>query len=178
MKKHTRRRRAGGSVIADTPLALWVLFVLFTIPFLDLASVCLRYTFFVTASRDAAHEAARAKSFFVDLSADQRSSVSMAQETAENVARSFSEINVTAVNTRLLITNIASGAVTIRTTPLPAPADTSSNLYEIETIVSGNINPLVTFNAGPMPGIPGLSAPVPVTVSSRELCENPQGLTQ
>lgn len=171
-------RRKIGSTLIDTPAALWLLFVLFLVPMIDLATVFLRYTFMVAASRDAAHAAAKAKTFRTDISTSERSAINMASSAATATASSFREIRVDRVVTQMVITDLSNQAVTRRTTPLTAPADTGINLYEIETTVVGQINPLVNFTAGAFPGIPGLSAPVPVSVTSREFFENPQGLNQ
>ncbi len=172
------KRRCRGSSIVELPVALWVLFVLFTVPFIDLATVLIRYTFMVSASRDAAHAAGKAKSYLSNLTATDLSAANLADSAARTTAAAFSEITVTNVTTRILSTDLTTQAVTSRTTPLPAPADTSLALYEYETTVSGQVNPLITFNAGPFPGIPGLSSPVSVSVTSREFVENPQGLNQ
>lgn len=173
-----RKRNRFGSVIVETPAALWVLLVLFTVPMIDMAAVLIRYTFMVAASRDAAHAAGRAKSYMSNLTPEDPSAMNLADSYGRRTAASFAEISVDSITTRLLITNLTTRAVTVRTTPLTSPADTSENLYEYETVINGRINPLVPFYAGPFAGIPGLSAPVQVNVASRSFCENPQGLTQ
>lgn len=170
------KRDYRGAVLVETPLALWILFVLFTVPFIDLASVMLRYTFVVSASRDAAHAAGKAKSFMNNLTASEPSAINLSKSAANTTASAFSEITVLNVSTKILITDILTRKTTTSAAPLSQPADTSANLYQFETTVEASINPLVPFAAGPMAGIPGLSAPIRVSVSSREFCENPQGL--
>lgn len=174
--KQTNGRNNHGSYIAEAPIALWLLLVVFMFPFVDLAAATIRYTFIVMASRDAAHAASRAKSYLSDTSGSELSAVNLARNQAIATASGFSEITVNSVTTRILITDLGSKLVTSQTAPLATPADTSNNLYQIETVVSGQINPLLTFDAGILPDIPGLSAPIPVSVASREICENPQGL--
>ena len=173
-----RKRNCHGSFIVETPAALWVLFVLFTIPMIDLATVLLRYTFVVAAAHDASHSAGKAMSYMSDISAQEASAIHLADAAARATAAAFAEVTVDSVATRILITNLTTRAVTTRTTPLTTPADTGVNLYEYETTVTGRINPLIAFNAGPFAGIPGLSAPVNVQVTSRQFCENTQGLMQ
>lgn len=167
-----------GSMIAEAPVALWLLFVVFVIPFIDLATIMLRYTFVLAASRDGAHCAAKGKSFRTEVTASEPSAMSLADKVARRTAAVFTEITVDQVTTRIVVTNLSSGHVTVLEAPLTVPADTSENLYQIETAVTAQINPLIPFEAGFLEGIPGLSAPVLVTVASRELCENPQGLSQ
>lgn len=175
--KQSRRRNSHGSFIAEAPVALWLLLVVFMFPFLDLAAATIRYTFVVMASRDAAHAASRAKSYMANTSGSELSAVNIARSQAIATASAFSEITVDNVTTRILITDLNSRQITSQTAPLAQPADTSNFLYQIETVVSGQINPLLTFDGGILPDIPGLSAPIPISVASREICENPQGLT-
>jgi len=171
-------RNSQGSFIAEAPFAIWILLFLFTLPFLDLATVLLRYTFVVSATRDGAHAAAQSKTFFTNASSSSLSAINNAPAAVARTAALFNEIQVNSVQARILATNINTQQVSIYTIPLTQPADETTFLYEIETIVQGNINPLVNMNIGILPTIPGLTAPVPVTVSAREYCEYPQGLNQ
>lgn len=177
LHKSRIRSRHGGGFLIESPVTIWVLFVVFLIPFIDMAAVLIRYTFVVTTARDAVHAAARARSFLSDTNSTDRSAVNLATATAHTTANSFSEITLDEVQTRIVITDVSTREVSYRTEPLPEPADTQANVYEVETIVAARINPLVTFNTGFLPGIPGLSAPIPVTVAAREFFESPQGLT-
>jgi hypothetical protein len=167
-----------GSMIAEMPVALWLLFVVFIIPFIDLTTVMLRYTFVVAASRDGVHAAAKAKSYMSDLTANDPSAMSLSDKFARRTAAAFTEIIINEVRTRIVVTNLSNGRVTVLEAPLTKPADTAENLYQIETAVTAQINPLIPFETGFFEGIPGLSAPMLATVCSRELCENPQGLNQ
>lgn len=171
-----KHRNNKGSFIAETPVALWLLLFFLTIPFLDMATVLLRYTFFVMAARDGVHEAARSKTFATNSSASQLSAINTASTQVNRTAQSFSEISISRVDTRIVETDITRQTVTIHTNRLVNPADTSAYLYELETIVTGSINPLLTFNPGFLPQIPGITTAVPVVVSAREYCEYPQGL--
>jgi hypothetical protein len=144
----------------------------------DLATVLLRYTFLVSAARDGVHAAARCKTFLTNASASENSAVHAAPLAVQATASSFSEVQVNTVNTHILVTNITSHQVADYAIPLKQPADTGANIYELETILQGQVNPLINMDTGYFPGIPGLTAPIPVTVAAREYCENPQGLNQ
>lgn len=172
----SRQRNKNGSFIAEAPVALWVLFFFLTIPFIDMSTIMLRYTFFVMAARDGVHEAARAKTFSTNASSSQLSARNTATSQVNATARNFSEIAISNVTTRILETDITRRTITIHVNRLNVPADTSAYLYELETIVTGSINPLLTFNPGFLPRIPGITTAVPVVVSAREYCEYPQGL--
>lgn len=173
-----RKRSPKGSFIAEAPVALWLLFFMFTIPFLDLATVLLRYTFFVSAVRDGVHAAAQAKTYLINSSATNQSAVNIAPASVATTANAFSEISVNNVQTVIVETRLSDLRVMRYSAPLSAPADQAAYLYEIETVVQGTINPLMNMNIGILPPIPGLTAGVPVTVAAREYCEFPEGLNQ
>lgn len=176
-QKNTIRKNRG-SFIAEAPFALWALFFLFTFPFLDMATILLRYTFFVSATRDGVHAASHAKTFVSGGTSAYPSATTAAPAAVNLTASSFREITISTVRTRILRTNIATQVVTIYgyNQALTTPADDSTYLYEVETTVTGLINPLINMNIGILGTIPGLTSGVPVTVSAREFCEFPQGL--
>ncbi|MBX9721082.1 MAG: hypothetical protein K2X81_06795 [Candidatus Obscuribacterales bacterium] len=171
-------RQKRGSIIAEFPIALWILFFCFTYPFLDMCTILLRYTFFVAAVRDGVHDAAQSKTFLVNNSASDLSATNNAKAGVALTAGAFREIQVNSVTTSILATNITTLALTKYTAPLATPADPSTYLYELQSTVSGFIYPLITLRAGLLPPVPGLTAPIRVTVTGREFCEYPQGLNR
>ena len=178
MTRVRHNRHKGAAFIAELPFALWILFFLFFLPLLDMATVCLRYCFVVAAVRDGVHAAAQSKTFLTNASPTSLSAINVAPAAVAATASGFSEITVNSVQTYILATNVASLQVSQYSQPLAQPADTTVSLYQIETIVKGQINPLITMSTGLLPGVPGLTASVPVTVAAREYCEYPQGLNQ
>lgn len=179
MKKNaSKMRNQKASFIAEAPFALWALFFLFTFPFLDMATVLLRYTFIVAAARDGVHAAAQSKTFLTNASSTQVSAVNSAPAAVTQTASAFTEVQVNTVTTYILATNITNLQVSQYSAPLLQPADTTTYLYEIETVVQGTISPLIDMSGGALPAIPGLTTGVPVTVAAREYCEFPQGLNQ
>lgn len=172
------RRHGSGAFVAELPLVLWVLFLLLTVPLLNLATVGLRYGFFMNAAREAVHEASRAKSFQVDISPVEKSAVHRAQDEAITATGMFSEIRLDSVTTNIVITDLTTKAVTRRNLPLSQPANTSLYLYQIESVLGGRVSPLITFNSGVLGHIPGFTEDVPVSVVAREFCEYPEGLTR
>lgn len=165
--------------MAELPIALWVLFVVLTLPMIDMATIGLRTTFLVAAAHDAVHAASRAKSFSSPVTANDPSATQTAtSQVAQDISR-FREITVNNVTTNMVITDINNGQTTRRNTPLTTPADINTNTYSIEVLVTAQIRPLITFNAGGLlPNIPGLSAPVVVTCAAQEFSEYPSGLNR
>ncbi len=163
--------------MAELPLAMWILFVVLTIPMIDLATTSLRATFLVAATRDAAHWASRAETFQVPLGTNPSAQTAAPAQVA-NTVNSFTGVKVTNVTTNLISTNITTGKVTRQSTPLAQPADTNTNTYAIEVIVTAKVDPLIKFNTGLFNNMPGLSAPTTVTCTAQEFAEYPQGLNQ
>jgi hypothetical protein len=87
-------RKSRGSFIAELPLALWLLFLVFMVPFLDMATVLLRYTFIVSATRDGVHAAAKSKTYLTNASASDTSAVNSAPAAVALTASCFSEIQI------------------------------------------------------------------------------------
>lgn len=164
--------------MAELPLAMWILFVVLTIPLIDLATISLRSTFLVTAARDAAHEAARSKSFAVPVDASNPSAQQAAQNQITSDLTHFGGIKVTSTVINIVSTNINTQNTIRQTTPLAAPADINTNTYTIEVLVTAQISPLITYNGFLFGQVPGLSAPVTVQYGAQEFSEYPQGLNQ
>lgn len=172
-----QRRKQTGSFVAELPAVLWLLFVLVTFPLVDLATVSMRYTFMLTTSRDAVSAASRAKTFHEDASATDLSARNAAREIATATAASFNGISISNVHTRIIATNLATNAIEYHDTPLTEPADSTNYLYAFETTVTGQLMPLIIMST-PFGDIPGLTAPMNISISSQKLCENTQGLNQ
>jgi hypothetical protein len=164
--------------MAELPLAIWVLFIAITMPMVDLATISLRSTFLVAAAHEAAHAAARAKTFKVSIDESTPSAESLALDTVTSSLQRFSEVKATSTVTRIVTTNIADGTTARRTAPLTQPADTDSNTYSIEVVVTGQVNPLFTFNNALFGQLPGLTGPITISCAAEQLSEYPQGLNQ
>jgi len=162
----------------EFPLAMWTLFVMITIPMIDLSVVSLRSTFLMAAAHHAAHSAARSKTFVVGIDSSNLSSKEAALSTVNSDVARFTGVRSSSVSTSIVITNLTTNAVTSQTTKLTLPADTSANNYSIEVVVTGQVDPLLSFGNSPLGSIPGLGAPLTVAFTAQEFCENPQGLTQ
>lgn len=169
--KNKRNRK--GSTIADTPITLWLLFLGLTLPLMDLASITMRYTFLLAAARDGAFAASREQTYTLADAA--------AKARINATATTFTGITVTGITTNVVATNLASKAVILRQpNKLASPANPNTNLYQIESVVNGTIQPFINMggSAAVLPNIPGVTAPVQTTVACREYFENPQGLNQ
>ncbi len=86
---------------------------------------------------------------------------------------------MTGITTQIAICPLAGTTVTRQTTALSKPADTTVNNYNIEVLITGQINPLIQLPSKSILGtIPGLTAPIMTSARSSVYAENPQGLNQ
>ncbi len=164
--------------MAELPVALWFLLCVFTFPFVDLATVAFRASFFMTAAQEAVHQASHCQSFKTSISASSPSAQVEATAEAQTVAGSFTGVTISSVNTYIIATNISTLQSTVYSAPLTTPANTSTSTYMIEVVVKGEVNPIISYNQSFFGTVPGLTAPIPLTAAAQEFCENPQGLTQ
>ncbi len=169
-------RNKRGSMIAELPVVIWIIFILLFFPFLDLASVCLRTYFLYQYTQQAALEAARAPSFSRPISPD-LSAVQAAQEIVNSLKTSFTGIDVKNVDTRIGWIDAQSGASQTSNTPLNPPVDSSKSIYQIEVTTTADLEPFIPNVPEIFGSIPGLTAPMRLSVRAREYCESPAGLT-
>lgn len=164
-------------MIAEVPLALYILIFFITIPMLNLSTVALRASFLYMAAHVATVEAARAKTFEVNA-VDQLSAKNLAHNQAMTTSALFNGITLDSVTTSILITNVNTLVQTRTASKLAAPADVANNTYQIEVRVNGTVQPIIKFNSIHFLNVPGLTAPLSLTFADRQMCENTQGLSR
>ncbi|HNH75674.1 MAG TPA: hypothetical protein PLF23_17945 [Candidatus Obscuribacter sp.] len=169
-----RRRPGRGSLLAELPVVLWILFVVIAFPLLNLTAAFLRCSFLYAGIHMASFSAARAGSFLAPVDGHP-SAVTEAQSKLQNAKNAFSGIDVENIKTEILITNIDTQSTVARLSPLTDPADVSVNTYQIQVSARCSASPLVPIPS-PIP-IAGVSAPLVFDMTARQYCENPQGLT-
>ena len=174
-RKHYRTQT--GSLVEVAPV-LWFLLLMLTFPLLNLATVGLRYTFLLGASRDAVQAASVAKTFLVDLDSSNPSAVDAAQAIATQECADFKGIHLTNVTTNLVITNLNTNAVTIQSTPLSGPADTANFFYQVQVITTAKVDPFLTYRGAIFGNIPALTGPATFSLASQQMCENPTNMNQ
>jgi hypothetical protein len=174
MKRRTQAyRKATGTFAVELPFVLWVFFFLLFFPMLNLATTFVRITFLYGATHNACINAARARSFQTPINSDP-TAISLAQDGANAYAAAFTGIHILTLDTAIVITNIATHAQTVQSTPLTTPADVNNFTYQLQVTVNGASDPLF-----PIPSflpISGLNQPLLLTISDRQYFENPQGL--
>ena len=179
MNRCARIRSNYGTTIAEFAPTMWLLLMLFTFPLIAFGTLGVRYAFFLNAARLAATSASQCKSFLTNFSATQISAVNIANTVATQSVKGFSGITMTGITTQIAICPLAGTTVTRQTTALSKPADTTVNNYNIEVLITGQINPLIQLPSKSILGtIPGLTAPIMTSARSSVYAENPQGLNQ
>lgn len=170
-------RSTRGSSLAEMGPILWIAFFMLLIPMICLATFGMRYAFLLNAARMSANAAAQCKTFQSDVSTADPSSVTLANTIATNAAKGFNGITLSKIKTYIVVCPFSGGQATRQTTPLTAAAVTTSNSYNMEVVLEGQLQPLISNSKGWFGTIPGLTAPI--TTSARADCvfENAQGLT-
>jgi hypothetical protein len=174
--------RSVGSYIVELPLALWILMVCVAFPLIMLATITLRTTFLDAVAKDAAHAAAKAYTFEAPGEDGKPSAIQLAETAAGETASKFSGITVTSIVTKIAIKDSSnpSSTVEVRTTKLGESdiIDTSKYVYSAQVEVSGEVQPLLTYNLPILGDVPGLTKPLTLTKVGLEMFENAQGLRQ
>ena len=181
MRRHVRNRRNSiGSFIAENAGVMVAVFLGFIFPFVNLATIGLRYAILLRAVHDTTHMAAGATSF-----SSGSSSYAVMDYVPTQLNNSLSQtsgIVVVSKSVCILVTPFSTNVVSAKpaNTPLPAvpTPDPTANIYAIQVTVNANVKPLVEANLSFLPAIPGISGPMAFSVSSQEIAENPSGLSQ
>lgn len=177
--KHLARLRANsGTTIAEFAPTLLLLFCIFTFPLIMFGTLAVRWAFFYNAARLAATQASQCKSFMTNYSSSQPSAVNVANQVATQSISGFSGITMTNITTSIAICPLSGSSVTRQTTALAKPADTNTNSYNVEVLLTGKISPLIAAPNKIFGSIPGLTGPITTSARSSVYFENPQGLNQ
>ncbi len=169
---YRQRSRKNGYSIAELPVALWVIFIMFLFPLAIMASLGYRAVILYYGVNSATQKAAKSPSF------------TDAQTNAAAVltacTKDFPNIKASAPVESIQIKPLSGAAPTFSATKLAAGSvDTSKNIYFVVTQVDADLDPLVQFNGGWMGlNIPGLTGPYHLQYRMEAYCENPNGLTK
>ncbi|HEY9677324.1 MAG TPA: hypothetical protein V6C76_04920 [Drouetiella sp.] len=155
-----------------------VLFMVFTFPLITLGTLGVRYMFLLNAARLAAQAASQAKSFTTNTSTTQLSATNLATQVANTSIGGWNGVSLSNITTNIIICPLSGGSVTRQSTALAKPADTNSNNYNIEVLLTGKITPLLMTPKSILGPIPGLTAPITTTARCSVFSEYPQGLNQ
>lgn len=167
-------RKSRGSFIAELPLVLWIFFMVIAFPLLNLSAAFLRVTFLYCGIHMASWSAARAGTFLAPIDG-KPSAIGEAHTKLAQVKAAFNGIDVQNIKTEILETNVTTLATASYNAPLAKSADQSKNSYQIQVTADCSGAP---FFPMPLPvPIAGISKPLTFTLSARQYCENPQGLT-
>lgn len=170
-------RSKNGSSLIELPLALWFIFVMLLMPMLSMATMTLRSALMNSVVQNAGQAAAKAKTFEAS-SPTKPSALNVADQVVRGSVAQFPGLSVEGVDCDILVTPVPAGLVNRFNGKLPTPADSSRNLYQVETKVRGQIQPLFLISPQLFGNVPGVTAPLVVSYVSRAMAENPQGLNK
>lgn len=179
-------RSQRGNFLAEYPVVLLVLFIVLMVPMLNIATIGIRAYFVRSAVLEAVHSAGNCPSFLTNTDAppNGESAVNRVDRILaafKNGFRGISfptpatiEILVQPINGTTEPAHIGNRAVL----PINQPPDEEKNQYYVEVTQSSLVEPLISFSGSFFPSIPGMSSPMPLTFSGRQLVERPEGLDQ
>ena len=171
----TKARSQHGSSLLELPAGLWITLIVFLVPMVALASITIRVSLLNIATQEAVHAAAKARTY-EQASDEGPSAVQLAQKAFDKVTSSFPGLGANKVSLRILATDVKSGTITTYESKLKEPANSSAYLYQVESKCTGSIEPVFGISQQLFGDVPGLTTPMPVNSSAREMVENPQGL--
>lgn len=166
----TGSRSQKGSLLAEMPAGLYLLFIGIALPMLVMASMFTRSFLLYQATIDSCRKAARSPSF----------SEARTNATSEFNTNAAAWNGISGTPTFSVMVKPLSGAVTqVHTNPLPnGSVQISQNVYLARVVVEGQVEPLVRIgHHWQGMSIPGLTKPYPLTVAYVSYFENPSGLT-
>jgi len=169
---HRLCSRKKGYSLAELPVALWVIFIMFLFPLAIMASLGYRAVILYYGVNSATQRAAKSPSF---TEAQANAAAVITACTAN-----FPNIKASAPVESIQIKPLSGAAPKFSTTKLaPGSVDINNNLYFVVTQVDADLDPLVQFNGGWMGlNIPGLTGPYHLQYRMEAYCENPNGLTK
>ncbi len=163
-----RRRR--GSLMAELPIALYLLIFGFAIPAIGMAALGARVAMLFVVSRNACNTACKATGYTLGASA-------AAAAQARGVT-TFPYISGTGTLQIIAYPVSGNGAVTVYP---PGPItqqqiQTSTYTYYVRWTVLGTIYPLISDSGWLGGKVPGLTGPITMNVVCEDYVENPNGL--
>lgn len=172
--RRLRERVKRGSVIAELPVVIWLIFFVFLFPLMNLVILGLRLTFLYAANHNACISAARARTYATSPDSHPPA-VQLMQTGANLVLNGFSGIHQTSLTPQIIITDVNTQSQQIVPGPLTTPPDTSNYTYQIQTTLNGTVDPFIPVYFPT--NVPGVNAPLTLRFSEAQFFENPAGLT-
>lgn len=190
-KRCGMRRTGNGSSAVEMPVALIVFLFFLLFPLIDLATIALRSAVIYSAAFNGAHAGALASSFLVDSAInDPSTGKPVPKLSAVNAAVAAAQGTK---NTGLSGVEYDDSDIQIKLQGIPLKESDNlpkiqlgdrvpvvqvdpAYIYQIEVTVTGRVQPLFMLSSQLFGDVPGLTVPLPVTASSRQICENPNGL--
>lgn len=175
------RRNKKGS-LAELPVVLFVLLVMFFFPLLDLAFLATGASVIYLVNLQTAIRASSQPRYADALTAVFDEATRLNTSGLANFAKLVPTNGYRSCGTELSIiaTNVTSGASTVSgaNVPLPPPVDTVSNVYEYRTVSTYAVGPFVSMAKVPfITDVPGLGKPAVLTFTNHRSVEHPEGLS-
>lgn len=181
-----------GATLVETPVALTIFFFFLLFPLIDLATIALRCASAYSAATNAAHRAALAPSFLNDTKVTDssgattvklssvNSAVTAAQQT-KSAGLAGTDFNDADVSVKIVGVPLKPGsglAPVVGNNRQPLTEINPDYVYQIEVSIATQIQPLFLLSPQLFGEVPGLTVPLPLNVTSQQVCEDTSGLTR
>lgn len=181
LKRQSNQRVRSGAQLVEFPVIIGIVIVVILFTLIDLATVMIGVNNIHNATRIAATDGARGANF---SEIDSRARQKIAALATTGVTITTIEVSVfeVPISESIPDPDNAGKALSLETKkilpgPPPAFVNTSQYQYQVEVKVDALATPLINLTGlGRIAGVPGLTAPLPVTATYSSYLEHPKGL--
>ncbi|MBX9722196.1 MAG: hypothetical protein K2X81_12425 [Candidatus Obscuribacterales bacterium] len=181
-----------GATLVETPVALTIFFFFLLFPLIDLSTIALRCASAYSSATNAAHRAALAPSFLNNTTVADSSGASTVKLSAVNSAvlaaretksaglagTDFDDSDVSVKIVGVPLKPSSGIAPVLGNNRQPLTEINPDYVYQIEVSIATKIQPLFLLSPQIFGEVPGLTVPLPLNVTSQQVCEDTSGLTR
>jgi hypothetical protein len=169
-----KRKRRKGSLLAEMPATMYLIFFGLLLPLIGIATIGYRISLAYFAVRDSCYKAAKSSTFSTAPSAATLNAA--AAWTTDTAAWH----GISGTETIFIVAQpIAGGTESVFSSKLTTAPNTTTNMYFIRLIANCQIQPFFPTPKGWMGlAVPGLTTAYPLTMKYQYFVENTAGLTQ
>lgn len=173
-------RSRKGSIAAEHMAALIVLFLGLFFPLCNIATCFYRYGLILQSVHNGSFYGATAKAW--TAAGDPQAVMVIVPQTIINFCNSTKGITNPIVTYRILETELATGNVNRMADGAKlnkaAGQPQAGFIYTLECTLNCDVDPLISFKNGLVPQVPGMTSPYHAIITTRQIIENPENMTQ
>lgn len=173
-------RSRKGSIAAEHMAALVVLFLGLFFPLCNIATCFYRYGLILQSVHNGAFYGATAKAW--TAAGDPQAVMVVVPQTINNFCNSTKGISNPVVTYRIMETELTTGKVTrmadFAKLNKAAGQPRAGFIYTLECTLDCDVDPLISFSNNLVPKVPAMTSPYHAKITTRQIIENPENMTQ